>query len=163
MDIDQQTRRHFCTRTCSAAAVAALGGAFGAVLQSCGGGGSSPTSPGGSGAAALPTINGTVVGSSLVVTIDASSPLAAVGSLAFVQSSAGSVLVAHTSQDAFTALSSGCTHQSCAITGYSGQNFVCPCHGSVFSSSGRVVSGPAPTALRQYTTQFTGGVLTITA
>jgi cytochrome b6-f complex iron-sulfur subunit len=191
MEIDRQTRRQFCSRTCSAAAVAALGGAVGAVLQSCGGGGfcsrtcsaaavaalggavgavlqscgggGSPTSPSGSGAAALPTVNGTVAGSSLVVTIDASSPLAAVGSLALVQSSAGSVLVAHTSQDAFTALSSGCTHQACAITGYSGQNFVCPCHGSVFSTSGRVVSGPAPTALRQYATQFTGGVLTITA
>jgi cytochrome b6-f complex iron-sulfur subunit len=161
MDLDQQTRRQFCTRTCSAVAVAALGGAFGAVLQGCGGG--SPTSPGGSSAAALPTINGTVAGSSIVVTIDASSPLAAAGSLAFVQSSAGSVLVARTSQDTFSALSSGCTHQSCAITGYSGQNFVCPCHGSVFNSSGRVVSGPAPTALRQYTTQFAGGVLTISA
>ena len=161
MEIDRQTRRQFCTRTCSAAAVVALGGAFGAVLQSCGGG--SPTSPGGSSAAALPTINGTVVGASIVITIDASSPLAAAGSLAFVQSSAGSVLVARTSQDTFSALASGCTHASCAITGYSGQTFVCPCHGSRFDSSGRVVNGPAGTALRQYATQFTGGVLTISA
>jgi cytochrome b6-f complex iron-sulfur subunit len=161
MDIDQQTRRQFCTRTCSAAAVAALGGALGAVLQSCGGG--SPTSPGGISAAALPTISGTVSGASIVVTIDGSSPLAAAGSLAFVQSSAGSVLVARTSQDAFSALSTACTHAACAITGYSGQTFVCPCHGSQFDTSGRVVMGPAQIALRQYTTQFAGGVLTITA
>jgi len=161
MDLDPQTRRQFCTRTCSAAAVAALGGAFGAVLQSCGG--SSPTSPGGGNAASLPTINGTVAGATILVTIDASSPLAAVGSVALVRSGSGNVLVARTSQDAFSALSSTCTHQGCAITGYSGQTFVCPCHGAQFDSSGRVLSGPAPTALRQYSTQFASGVLTISA
>ena len=161
MDHDQQTRRQFCTRACSAAALAALGGALGTVLQSCGGG--SPTTPGGVDAASLPTIAGSVAGASIVVTIDASSPLAAAGSLALVRSSAGNVLVARTSQDAFSALSTTCTHAACAITGYSGQTFVCPCHGSQFDTSGRVVAGPAPTALRQYTTRFAGGVLTITA
>jgi cytochrome b6-f complex iron-sulfur subunit len=161
MDLDPQTRRQFCTRTCSVAAVAALGGALGAVLQSCGG--SSPTSPGGANAASLPTINGTVAGATILVTIDASSPLAAVGSVALVRSGAGNVLVARTAQDSFSALSATCTHAGCAITGYSGQIFVCPCHGAQFDSSGRVLSGPAPTALRQYSTQFTSGVLTISA
>ena len=123
MNLDPQTRRQFCSRTCSAAAVAALGGAFGAVLQSCGGG--SPTSPGGVNAASLPTIAGTVSGGSILVTIDAGSPLAAVGSVALVTSGAGSALVARTSPDAFSALSSTCTHAGCAITGYSGQTFVC--------------------------------------
>ena len=66
------------------------------------------------------------------------------------------------SQDTFSALSSICTHQTCAINGHSGQTFV-PCHGSQFDSSGRVLNGPAPSALRQYQTQFAGGVLTITA
>ncbi len=61
------------------------------------------------------------------------------------------------------ALASVCTHQACEITGYAGQTFVCPCHGSQFDASGRVLSGPAPTALRQYTTQFANGVLTISA
>jgi cytochrome b6-f complex iron-sulfur subunit len=162
MDIDPQTRRQFCARTCSLAAVAALGGAFGAILQGCGGGGS-PTSPGGGSADPLPTVNGTVAGNSIVVTIDASSPLSAAGSVALVRSGIGNVLVARTSQDAFSALASICTHQDCAITGHSGQTFVCPCHGSQFDSSGRVLSGPAPTALRQYSAQFAGGLLTITA
>ena len=161
MNLDPQTRRQFCSRTCSAAAVAALGGAFGAVLQSCGGG--SPTSPGGVNAASLPTIAGTVSGGSILVTIDAGSPLAAVGSVALVTSGAGSALVARTSPDAFSALSSTCTHAGCAITGYSGQTFVCPCHGAQFDSNGRVLSGPAPTALRQFATQFASGVLTISA
>jgi cytochrome b6-f complex iron-sulfur subunit len=161
MDLDRQTRRQFCSRTCSAATVAALGGAFGAVLQSCGAG--SPTSPGGGNVASLPTTNGTVAGGSILVTIDAGSPLAATGSVALVRSGAGNVLVARTAQDAFSALSSTCTHAGCAITGYSGLTFVCPCHGAQFDSSGRVLSGPAPTALRQYSTQFANGVLTISA
>ena len=56
-----------------------------------------------------------------------------------------------------------CTHQGCAITGYAGQAFVCPCHGAQFDASGRVLSGPAPSALRQYQAQLAGNVLTISA
>ena len=33
----------------------------------------------------------------------------------------------------------------------------------MFDLNGRVVAGPAPTALRQFPTQFANGVLTITA
>jgi cytochrome b6-f complex iron-sulfur subunit len=160
MESDPQTRRQFCTRTCSAAVLAALGGAFTGVLQGCGGG--SPTSPSGS-APSLPTVSGSVTGGSIAVTIDAGSPLAAAGGVALVRSGAGDVLVARTTQDAFSALSATCTHQGCAITAHSGQTFVCPCHGAQFDSSGHVLSGPARTALRQYSTQFANNVLTISA
>lgn len=163
MKADPQTRRQFCARTCSAAGLAALGTALGGALQGCGGGGS-PTSPsGGVSASSLPTVAGTASGNSIVVSVDGSSPLASAGSVALVHSSLGDVLVARTSGDAFTALSSICTHESCQITGHSGQVFVCPCHGSQFDASGRVLTGPARTALRAYTTQFASGVLTITA
>jgi cytochrome b6-f complex iron-sulfur subunit len=161
MEDDTQTRRQFCHRTCSAAMIAALGGVAG-VLQACGGGGSSPTSPGGS-AAALPTVSGTATGGTVTVTIDAASPLAAAGSLAFVRSSQGNFLVARTSPDAFSAFTTVCTHEGNTITAYSGQVFVCPAHGAQFDSSGRVVAGPARTALRSYPTQFAGNVLTINA
>jgi cytochrome b6-f complex iron-sulfur subunit len=80
-----------------------------------------------------------------------------------VRTSGGDILVARTGADTFAALSAGCTHQSCEITGYSGQTFVCPCHGSRFDTSGHVVQGPAPTALRQFQTQFADDVLTVTA
>jgi cytochrome b6-f complex iron-sulfur subunit len=162
MKADPQTRRQFCARTCSAAAVAALGTAFAGVLQGCGGGGS-PTSPGGGvSAASLPQVTGAASGGSITVSVDGTA-LAPVGSLALVRSSIGDVLVARTGTETFSAVSSACTHQACEITAYSGQAFVCPCHGSQFDASGRVLAGPARTSLRQYTTQFASGVLTISA
>jgi len=162
MGDDRQTRRQFCARTCSAAVLAAVGGTLTMALQGCGGGSGSPTSPGGN-ATALPTVNGTVSGSTVTVAIDAASPLAAAGSLAFVRSSLGNFLVARTSPDAFSAFTTVCTHEGNTITGYSGQVFVCPAHGAQFDTSGRVVAGPARSALRSYATQFAGNVLTITA
>lgn len=98
----------------------------------------------------------------LVITIDASSPLAAIGSAALVQGGLTAVLVAHTGQDSFAAFSATCTHQACTITGQGNQTFVCPCHGSQFSRSGQVVNGPASVPLRRFTTQFANNVLTVT-
>jgi Rieske Fe-S protein len=159
MGSERQTRREFCTRTCSAAAVAVVGG----VLQACGGGGS-PTSPGGGGnAASLPALNGSVSGRSVTVGVGSGSPLAATGSSALVRSSIGDFLVARTSADAFVALTAVCTHENCTITGVSGPAFVCPCHGSRFDQSGGVISGPARTSLRQFGTQLASDVLTINA
>ena len=159
MKLTAQTRRQFCTHGCRAVSLAALGGALATALESCGG--SSPTSA--SGGNALPTVNGVAGGGGITVAIDASSPLAAVGSAALVQSPAGQVLVAHTAQNTFTALSSRCTHAACAITDYASNAFVCTCHGSRFDTSGRVLNGPATVPLAQYQTDFTNGVLTIVA
>ena len=160
MDSNAQTRRQFCVRTCQ---VLALGGAIAATLESCGGGGS-PSSPSGSGGgvSALPTVSGTLSGSTITVTVTGTA-LATTGTLALVRTSGGDVLVARTGDTSFVALSSGCTHQACEITGFSGQTYVCPCHGSRFDSSGRVVNGPAVTPLPQFQTQFSNDVLTITA
>ena len=157
MDSEQQTRRQFC-RQCSAG-LAALGGS--AILGACGGG--SPTSGSGFNAgSSLPRVSGSSAGGGIQVTVDASSPLASTGALALVTSSAGSVLVARTGSDTFAALSATCTHEGCAITGFSGSSFVCPCHGSQFDAAGRVLNGPATRALPQFRTQFANGVLTIT-
>lgn len=142
--------------------MAALG-ALAAALESCGGGSGSPTSPGGGGsAAALPIVSGSVSGNTIAVTVTGTA-LATTGALALVRTSSGDVLVARTGADTFVSLSAGCTHQSCEITGYSGQSFVCPCHGSRFDTSGKVVQGPAATALRQFQAQFANDVLTISA
>jgi cytochrome b6-f complex iron-sulfur subunit len=163
MDSSEQTRRQFCVGTCRVASILALGGALAATLESCGGGSGSPTSPsGGGGVSALPAVSGTLSGSTITVTVTGTA-LATTGTLALVRTSAGDVLVARTAADTFVALSAGCTHQNCEITGYSGQDFVCPCHGSRFDASGKVVNGPAVTPLPQFQTQFSNDVLTITA
>ncbi|MGH9143475.1 MAG: ubiquinol-cytochrome c reductase iron-sulfur subunit [Vicinamibacterales bacterium] len=149
-----RTRRVFCAQ---AATLAFFGGALGAILDGC----ASPTSP--SNAPPLPSVNGTRVTGGITLTIDASSPLSAVGSAALVQTAIGPFLVAHTGQTAFVALNAICTHQTCTISGFSNQTYVCPCHGSTFDTSGHVTGGPAAASLHQYPTQFTNGVLTITA
>jgi cytochrome b6-f complex iron-sulfur subunit len=154
-----QTRRQFCVQVCHGASLAALGGGLIAALEGCGSGGN-PAGPSGS-FQALPVINATVGNGSISVTVDASSPLATVGSAALVQSPAGDVLVAHTAQDTFAALTAMCTHQACLVSGFGGGNYVCPCHGSQFATNGRVVGGPAPAPLRQFQTQFSGNVLTV--
>jgi cytochrome b6-f complex iron-sulfur subunit len=146
------TRREFCAQALTLVTV-------GSILQACGGG--SPTSPNGGSASALPLVNGSVANGQVTVTVDSSSPLSAVGSAAFVQSSGGSFLVAHVGQDAFTALTSMCTHQACTITGFQNGSYVCPCHGSRFSTSGAVQNGPAAASLHQFPTQYANGVLTI--
>lgn len=159
MDSKEQTRRQFCARTCQ---VLAIGGALGAILDSCGGGSGSPTGPSGGGASALPTVSGTLSGSTITVPVTGTA-LATPGTLALVRTSGGDVLVARTDASTFVALSAGCTHQNCEITGFSGQDFVCPCHGSRFDTSGKVVNGPAVSPLPQFQTQFSNDVLTITA
>ena len=94
--------------------------------------------------------------------VDSASPLAIVGSAALAQTSVGSFLIAHTSQDAFTVLTATCTHEGCTITGYENPRFVCPCHGSRYTTSGAVVQGPAPRALTQFASQVANGVLSFT-
>jgi cytochrome b6-f complex iron-sulfur subunit len=48
--------------------------------------------------------------------------------------------------NSFRAASAVCTHLGCTVN-LAGTGFHCPCHGSVFDQSGRVVSGPAPSPL----------------
>lgn len=146
------TRREFCARSCQAVSLLALG----AVLPACGGSSTSPSS-----APALPAVSGTLVNRTLSITIDAASPLAAVGGAATVTAATGSYLVARTAQSAFTAVTAVCTHEGCAVTGFANARYVCPCHGSEFSTSGAVVTGPASSPLRQFPTAFAGSVVTI--
>ncbi|MEJ2589236.1 MAG: ubiquinol-cytochrome c reductase iron-sulfur subunit [Deltaproteobacteria bacterium] len=52
--------------------------------------------------------------------------------------------------DTPVALSARCTHLGCTIDFDSAtERFRCPCHGSVFSSSGKWISGPAKKDLRR--------------
>jgi len=147
-------RRVFCFHSCQAVSLLAVGSLF----EACSGG---PTSPGSG--TPLATINAAVAGRTVTLTIGASSPLAAVGGAALLQTSLGFFLVARTAQDTFTAMTAVCTHEGCTITGFDSASFVCPCHGSAFSTSGSVVRGPANSPLARFATQFASNVLTFAA
>jgi cytochrome b6-f complex iron-sulfur subunit len=86
------------------------------------------------------------------------SPLNTTGGSKIVQG----IIVVNTGSSNFVALSSICTHQGCTV-GYDSPsgNFKCPCHGSVYATTGSVITGPAPTALQSYPVSKTGNILTI--
>ena len=72
------------------------------------------------------------------------------------------IIVANTGGGVFIALSSVCTHEGCTVAYFlASDNIQCPCHGSVYSKSGSVVNGPAPTALKSYIVNKAGNILTI--
>jgi cytochrome b6-f complex iron-sulfur subunit len=148
------TRRDFCRHACQAMSLAG----FGALLQACGGGGS-PTAP--SNVPQLTVINATVTSGTITINIDGSSPLANVGGAALVQAGGQSYLVGRTAQDTAIALTSVCTHEGCTVSGFQNNNYVCPCHGSEYNTSGGVVKGPATSALRRFNTTLSNNVLTI--
>ncbi|MDQ4141532.1 MAG: Rieske (2Fe-2S) protein [Bacteroidota bacterium] len=67
------------------------------------------------------------------------------------------VIVARTTTGNFVAVSSVCTHQGGQITFPApSTEFFCPVHGSKFGLDGKVINGPATTALKQYKTTLTG-------
>lgn len=157
MDTSKTSRREFCAHAISLVTVAS-------VIEGCGGKGS-PTAPGSGGGGnpqTLAVINASASGGTVTVPINAASPLASVGSAAFVLSGSTKLLVARTGENTFNAMTAVCTHEQCDVTGFSSGRFVCPCHGSQYSTSGAVQAGPATRALQTFPAQFTNSVLTIT-
>lgn len=47
-----------------------------------------------------------------------------------------------------------CTHLGCIPIRQDGEGWLCPCHGSVYDNSGRIVRGPAPLNLEVPSYQF---------
>ncbi len=150
---DTHDRREFCKRLASVAAL----GSGAVLLPGCGSGNGSSDIPG----SPLTTVAGTIANGAVTVNVAASSPLAASGAQALVQSPAGLFLVTRTGASSFTAVTAQCTHQACVVSLGTGTSYVCPCHGSEFDTSGRVIVGPASVPLRQFQTQFANNILTI--
>jgi Rieske Fe-S protein len=103
---------------------------------------------------------GRFTGSAVQVAV-AGSALADVGGAALVESTAGLFLIARTSANTFAAIDAVCTHEGCTINGTDGTTYVCPCHGSRYNRSGQVMAGPARASLRQFSSSFTDGIVTI--
>ena len=72
------------------------------------------------------------------------------------------IIVINTGGGNYAALSSICTHQGCTVAYNSmADNIQCPCHGSVYTTGGTVITGPAPRALTKYTVSVSENILTI--
>jgi len=108
----------------------------------------------------LDVVSGRFSGNAVQVTAGGSA-LDNVGGAVLVDSTAGMFLLARTATSAFSAVDAICSHESCTITRTDGSDYVCPCHGSRYNRSGRVINGPATASLRQFATAFADGVVTI--
>ena len=74
------------------------------------------------------------------------------------------VIVVKTTASEIIAVSAIGTHQQASITYQANNNrFYCAAHGSVFSTTGAVTTGPATAALKKYQTTLTGTVLRVFA
>lgn len=82
----------------------------------------------------------------------------------FVYKSGVIVVCLSASLQVYTAVSQACTHQGTTI-GFdvTNGNFLCPNHGSRFSTAGAVVNGPATASLKKYNTSLTGTNLRVFA
>jgi cytochrome b6-f complex iron-sulfur subunit len=92
------------------------------------------------------------------LTDDDFADLGAVGGYAY----SGNIIIIRSGENAYLAFSKICTHQGCTVTYNADDNQLpCPCHGSVFSTSGTVLEGPASSNLKQYSVTKSGDNLTI--
>lgn len=106
--------------------------------------------------------SGTPAGNNNKLTVDLTNP-----TYSALNSSGGSVvtygiIIANTGTG-FVALDATCTHAGGTLTYNStNKNFSCPVHGSIFSTSGSVLQGPAVTAVKSHAISKSGDILTIT-
>jgi len=151
--MSSSSRRSFVLHSCQALSLVTVG----ALLDACA---KNPMSA--SSAPELPRVAASVSGGVATIDIASSAALSAASGAALVSAGSTSLLVARTAADAFTAVTSVCTHEGCTITGYENSIYTCPCHGSEFTTSGAVRVGPASQPLRQFATSFDGSTLRIT-
>ncbi len=72
------------------------------------------------------------------------------------------VMVVKTTAGELIAVSAICTHQQASIAYQSNNNrFYCAAHGSIFSTTGAVTTGPATVALKKYQITLTGTMLRV--
>ena len=75
-----------------------------------------------------------------------------------VSSEKATAWVVKVSDQQVLALAPQCTHLGCAYHwDDKNLNFLCPCHTSVFSKEGQVLSGPAPRSLDRYQSKIENG------
>ena len=74
------------------------------------------------------------------------------------------IVIVRLSATNYVALSQSCTHQGTTINFVPlAGNFLCPNHGSRFSTTGSVINGPAISSLKKYNTTLTGTDLRVSS
>jgi menaquinol-cytochrome c reductase iron-sulfur subunit len=93
------------------------------------------------------------IGKTVAVTVTDPSPLPWAG----VTAKSG-VWLRRVSDDDFIAFSANCTHLGCPVRWLEGADlFMCPCHGGVYYSDGKVAAGPPPLPLFRYDVRVVNG------
>lgn len=102
--------------------------------------------------------NNNAGGVTIDLTDSAYAALKTVGGFAYK----GDIIIIHSTDTAYVALSKVCTHQGCTVTyNSSNNNLPCPCHGSLYTINGTIINGPAPNPLKTYAVKQNGNILTI--
>jgi menaquinol-cytochrome c reductase iron-sulfur subunit len=97
------------------------------------------------------------IGNTVEVTFEDASPMAWSG----VTARTGAWL-RRVGQDEFIAFALNCTHLGCPVRWVAdAELFMCPCHGGVYYSDGRVAGGPPPRPLPRYPVRLRGGEVQI--
>jgi cytochrome b6-f complex iron-sulfur subunit len=92
----------------------------------------------------------------------ANKELTTVGGAMLIDSSTDTIMVVRISDTQAVALSAICTHAGCSMDYEAAQHLLnCACHGSQFSTDGKVLRGPANRSLRLYTATLANNIITV--
>jgi len=113
----------------------------------------------------LPTANGSSCGSGecIDLTDAGNKELTTAGGAMLVDRASDTMMVIRISDTQVAAVSAVCTHAGCTMDYNANQQVLdCPCHGSQFSTDGKVLRGPANRPLRVYSATLANNMITIT-
>ncbi len=97
------------------------------------------------------------------ITVDLNTEITNVGNSVIKQGVIIVRLAATNDLASFTAVQANCTHEGTVIGFNTSQGiFICPNHGSQFSTSGSVLLGPATNNLKKFSISINGSTMTIT-
>lgn len=114
-------------------------------------------------AAATTAVGATQTGKKIKLDLTKNAALAKVGGVVQIDLSDGSsIAIVRTAAGAkgITAINLSCTHNGVPVM-QEGSKWVCPAHGSEFALGGKLVKGPARTALQKYAVKVTGNSVVI--
>jgi cytochrome b6-f complex iron-sulfur subunit len=102
-------------------------------------------------------------GECIDLTDTANKELTSTGGAMLVDMAGDTIMVVRISETQVVALSAICTHAGCSMDYSSAQQLLdCGCHGSQFTTDGKVVRGPATRALRVYSVTMASNTITVT-